>query len=42
VLEPPLQMEDEEADAETVGAGFTVTVTFAVPVHPDTSVPTTV
>jgi hypothetical protein len=35
-------MDDEPADAETVGDGLTVTVTFAVEEHPAALVPVTV
>ena len=38
----PLHIADGLADADTVGNGFTVTVTVAVPVHPAVLVPVTV
>ncbi len=38
----PLHIAAGEADAVTVGNGFTVTVTVAVPVQPAADVPVTV
>ena len=34
VVEPPAQIEDEEAVAETTGGELTNTVTLAVALHP--------
>ena len=42
MLDPPLQIAEELADAVTIGKGFTVTVMFAVFAHPFASVPVTV
>jgi hypothetical protein len=41
VVEEPRQMLDDAAVAVTVGNGFTVTVTVAVPVQPAADVPVT-
>jgi len=38
----PMQIPEGDADALTVGSGFTVTVAVAVPVPPDGAVPVTV
>lgn len=37
----PLQIAAGDAEAVTVGSGFTVTVTVVVPEHPNASVPVT-
>ena len=42
MLDPPLQIAEELADAVTVGKGFTVIVTLAVLVQLFPSVPVTV
>jgi hypothetical protein len=42
VADPPTQIADADELAETTGAGLTVTVTVAVPVHPCAFVPVTV
>ena len=38
---PPLQIAAGNADAVTIGIGFTVTITDPVEVHPEAEVPVT-